>query len=398
MSLSRTTLIRGGSALGIVILGLLVVSLAQANHWFARAHVAVATPTTQPTVRPTQAATATVVPTPSATPNATATTQAYLQAIVPGPLNGEPVRRSVALRRPMAVIVENYAPDARPQTGLTDASVVFETDAEYGVTRFLAIYLEHLPATVGPVRSARVYFDHWANGWHAIFVHAGGNDDALTELFALPGLYDVNEVKWEVNLQPTGIDFFQRMPRQGAAIEHTLYTFPAKVYAYVASQHRAITGQFPAHLTFAPALPPAQRPLTGTIDINFSGPDYAVHYDYDARTNTYLRSMGSGLPPHVDAVTNQQIAPTNVVILNATQNPDPAGVTAGSIYVQSEGTNTALYFTNGRLTRGIWQKTSVNAPLQLLTTAGTPVALTPGQTWIEVLPSSGALTYTLGNQ
>src|SRR5579864_7035741 len=57
-------------------------------------------------------------------------------AYIPGPLNGQSTLRALALRRPLAVILENYAPDSRPQSGLGPASTVIETLAEGGVTRF----------------------------------------------------------------------------------------------------------------------------------------------------------------------------------------------------------------------------------------------------------------------
>ncbi len=120
-----------------------------------------------------------LVPPPQLPPNPD------LSQLVAGPLDGLPTPRGAALRRPLAIMVENYAPDARPQTGLLPASVVFETIAEFGVTRFMAVYQEHDAPLVGPVRSARVYYDHWAEGLRAIFVHAGGNSDAVAELWTL---------------------------------------------------------------------------------------------------------------------------------------------------------------------------------------------------------------------
>src|SRR5919201_4374692 len=41
---------------------------------------------------------------------------------------------------PVAVMVENH-PDARPQTGLDKANVVYEALAEGGISRFMAIYM-----------------------------------------------------------------------------------------------------------------------------------------------------------------------------------------------------------------------------------------------------------------
>src|SRR5579884_1064101 len=77
-----------------------------------------------------------------------------------GPLTGENVGSSIAHRRPISVTIDNYL-SARPQVGLQNASVVFETLAEGGITRFEAVFLEHDASMVGPVRSTRIYFNSW---------------------------------------------------------------------------------------------------------------------------------------------------------------------------------------------------------------------------------------------
>ncbi len=111
---------------------------------------------------------------------------------LPGPLSGLPTRPALAARRPVAVVIDNYAPDARPQAGLNRASVVFETLAEGGITRFMAIYLEADAPIVGPVRSARIYFDSWADGLDVDYAHAGGNNDALAELPYMSSIINID--------------------------------------------------------------------------------------------------------------------------------------------------------------------------------------------------------------
>src|SRR5947209_4943254 len=78
------------------------------------------------------------------------------------PFTGESVGQSVANRRPIGVMLDNISPDARPQSGLSQADMVFETLAEGGITRFLAIFHDHDAGTIGPVRSTRLYFNTWA--------------------------------------------------------------------------------------------------------------------------------------------------------------------------------------------------------------------------------------------
>jgi hypothetical protein len=316
-------------------------------------------------------------------------------AFVPGPLTGQRVSWTVAHRRPMAIIVENYDPDSRPQTGLNYASLVFETVAEDGITRFMAVYLENQAPQVGPVRSARVYYDAWANGMHDILVHAGGNDDALAELFVLHNIVDLNEVAFEDANYVAHVPFFMRSPDRVAP--HNLYTIPAEVLRYLQSQHKQITGNFPDALPHKNPDAPFHRPNGGVLDLNFSGPGYEVRYQYDHATNRYLRFMGG--TPHVDAVTGHQLAPSNVVVLAASIAPDPnAGVAnPGAVYVQDTGVNKAYYFQDGKEYLGTWKKTRGSSPLQLLDSHGHPFQLVPGQTWIEVLPSTGSMTWTPGH-
>lgn len=60
-----------------------------------------------------------------------------------------------AAGRVLAVKVDNVRA-ARPQTGLNDADLVYAIEVEGGLSRLMAVYdSSHLPATVGPVRSAR---------------------------------------------------------------------------------------------------------------------------------------------------------------------------------------------------------------------------------------------------
>ncbi|MET7935657.1 DUF3048 domain-containing protein [Streptomyces sp. NPDC005322] len=53
-----------------------------------------------------------------------------------------------------AVKIDNVRP-ARPRTGIGSADLVYVEQAEGGLSRILAVFSSHPPATVGPVRSAR---------------------------------------------------------------------------------------------------------------------------------------------------------------------------------------------------------------------------------------------------
>src|SRR5437660_674017 len=75
----------------------------------------------------------------AATPSAPAT--------VTSPFTGEKVGH---LGPVLAVKIDNIA-QARPQTGLTTADIVYVLPVEGGVSRLLAVFSSHLPPVVGPV-------------------------------------------------------------------------------------------------------------------------------------------------------------------------------------------------------------------------------------------------------
>jgi hypothetical protein len=316
-------------------------------------------------------------------------------AYVPGPLDGQSTPRSLAMRRPLAVIVENYAPDSRPQTGLSQASTVIETLAEGGITRFMAIYLEHDAATVGPVRSTRMYFDNWAGAFHSILAHVGGNDDAQAALWAMPKVFNIDENKWEKSLTDTGTPLFWRSSTRAAP--HNMYTSTRKLRAYASQNHQnwAYTGAYLLHKQ-----PSAHRGHVSTISIQFEDPlnpapqpAYAVRYAYKRSTNTYLRYMGG--TPHIDAGTHSALAPSNVIVMetgNASADP-AAGPTIGSITIPTLGSGRAFYFHDGQVKKGTWQQANKFAPLRFFDNRGRQAAFNPGQTWIEVVPSTSPWSY-----
>ena len=296
----------------------------------------------------------------------------------PGPLSGLPTRPALANRRPVAVVIDNYDPDARPQAGLNRASVVFETVAEGGITRFMAIYLEKDAPIIGPVRSARIYFDSWAAGLNAIYGHAGGNNDALAEIPSLSPIANVD------GLMSSG--YWRSWDR---AAPHNLYTSSTGVRA-AAGESGA--GDVPPYLLHKRPLPAKLRPAGGTLTIGFSGPEYNVQYKYDPKCNCYPRSMNGY--PHVDSVSLRQIAPSNVVVLYAGVVPDRNSDTPGSVDVQTRGIGKALYFRDGKMLQGYWEKGAASDPLLLLDLKYQPVALNPGQTWFEAVPIGNGVYWT----
>lgn len=291
---------------------------------------------------------------------------------VAGPLTGVPVSRAIANRRPVLVTIDNYV-DARPQTGLAQASLVFETLTEGGITRFMAVYLEQGAPVVGPVRSTRLYFNHWAAGLDPIFAHDGGNVDSLQELPHLTTIYNEDADKI--------VGPFYRVSTR--AVPHNEYTGTPRIRAY-ASLHGAASMASPMVIPHKADAPSVQRPHHFTLTIQFSSPDYAVTWQYDPMANDYRRFMGG--VPHLDAATGKQLTAKNVVIMVTDETAAYDPFTPGAIHLRTEGTGHAVIFRDGSLVQGTWDKPSIDSPLRWLDSAGHPIPLDVGATWIEIIP------------
>jgi len=298
---------------------------------------------------------------------------------VDGPLTGLSVTRDVAGRRPIAVILDNFSPDARPQSGLDRASLVFETLAEGGITRFMAVYLEQDAPMIGPVRSSRLYFNSWAAGIGVIFGHDGGNVDALQQLPTLSTVYneDANRVSgpyWRITSR---------------LAPHNEYTSTGRLRSY-AETHGASSSASLLSLPHKGDALFSQRPSHFTLNIQFSSSDYNVTWQYDPAGNDYLRSMGGS--PHVDAATGQQLRAKNVIVMFTTETPAFDPFTPESIHLKTEGSGQATVYEDGKAIPGTWSKTSVTSPPQWLDSSGNPIKLNRGNTWVEVVPTGNQVT------
>lgn len=295
------------------------------------------------------------------------------------PLTGLSVGQSLANRRPIAVMLDNYSPDARPQSGLSQADLVFETLAEGGITRFMAVFQSRDAGMIGPVRSTRLYYNTWAAALGVIFGHDGGNVDALQQLPTLTSIYNEDADKI--------VGPFWRISSR--AVPHNEYTSTTRLRNFAASHGGSTTG-------VAMSIPHkddaglSQRPSSFTLSIAFSSPDYAVTWQYDRGANDYVRSMGG--TPHVDAATGKQITAKNVVVMYTTETSAYDPYTPGAIHLGTVGSNKAVVYEDGTAVQGTWHVASVGAPLQWLDGNGNQIKLNKGSTWVEVVPTGTSVT------
>jgi len=326
------------------------------------------------TASPSATSTPTGTPAPTSTPTPTAT-PTPAPALVPAPLTGRPVSPAVAKRHVVAVMIDDH-PDARPQSGFNDASVVWQAPAEGGIPRYMLWFQDAVPPSVGPVRSARLYFLAWAAEWNAVYAHVGGSPQAM-KLLRQQGqgqlIYNADEFRW-------GGIYFHRTKDRFAP--HNVYTSGKELYTLSRRLGAKNKVMKPAW-QFAPDRPILLRPEGGTITTVY--PWNTITYRYDRTSNTYRRSV-SGEKRQTDRGRKAFVAPKNVIVMTMSFGPLNDGSKKHRLEAQFIGSGTAWVSTNGKTIKGTWKKTSMKSPTRFFDAAGKPVTLTIGQTFIQVLP------------
>lgn len=284
---------------------------------------------------------------------------------VASPLTGVQVAPELSTLPVTGVMIEN-SPDARPQAGLKDAGVVFEAIAEGGITRFLALYQETQPDYVGPVRSARPYYVEWLRGFDAGFAHVGGSPEALNLIRSI-GVKDLDQ------FYNSGA--YQRIKTRYAP--HNVYTSIGKLTELSRSKDFN-TSLFTPFVRKADA--PAPSVTARSIDLTISGYLYNAHYDYDAASNSYLRSEGG--KPHVDERSGAQLASKVVIAMVVPYSIQADGIHSNYANV---GNGKAYIFQDGQVTEGIWEKPDSSTNVRFGDANGSPLAINAGQTWITAV-------------
>lgn len=290
-------------------------------------------------------------------------------------LDGTKVDPEKAKRHPLAIMVENH-PDARPQVGLDKASIVYEAVTEGGITRFMAVYGPYDATKVGPIRSARTYFIDWVSEFKAFYGHCGGNLDALNKI-KTDNILDLDQFS-------IGDAAYWREPQKGIAIEHTMFTSTDKLYQVALNDKKwANTSEYKA-LKFKTPLEKALREVNQTIRIDFSSESYKVQWQYDPETNKYLRSMAD--KPHVDGLSNEQLATSNVIIQQMERWEAPTEINEQGWAMKTIGSDKAMIFSQGKQITGTWKKLDRSSRTLFYDDQGKEISFIPGQFWIEIVP------------
>ena len=300
------------------------------------------------------------------------------------PLNGSALDAPWS-GQPVAVVVNNLK-KAMPQKGVSQADIFYEFEVEGDITRCLAIFSDLSNVeNIGPIRSARTYFNSVAVSYGAPLIHCGGSPG-----LALSARYDDSYDKidnWE-HIDADGTYFYRDMDRynSGIAWEHTLFTTGEKLQAAIEAYgyNTPEEQEFGLHFKDGVAL---EGETANEVTIKFKSGKQTI-LSYDAESGRYNVNMHGG--EYIDGNTDAPITFKNVLVLYTKQWYYSDGM--HKLY-DTIGTGEGYAAINGKIVPITWTRDGLRTNYTYTLADGTPLELDIGNTYIAMVGIKHDIAY-----
>lgn len=305
------------------------------------------------------------------------------------PLTGNASQTDLTNTRPVAIMINNIS-QAMPQIGISGADVLYECLAEGGITRLLMVTRDYASlGTIGSIRSSREYYIDFAMNHDAIYVHAGGSDEAYSQILRRE-IDHLDGVRADARTgrNVSGTVFYRDPDRlKTMSYEHTLVTTGERIANGVAEMGYTTT--------VSAGFNEPIKPIDWGWGVSLNG-ENATHikvpyrsntvseYEYDAATGRYLRYQYNH-QPHIDGTTDEQLAFENIIILKLDHRN--TGDSYGHLAVSTVGDGEGWYITGGKRIPIRWSKVSQSDAMTISDMEGNPIIVNQGKTVINIADS-----------
>lgn len=284
-------------------------------------------------------------------------------------LDGVCLGKGETEKYPVGVMIDNKF-EARPQSGVSYAGLVFEAPVEGGITRFLAVYTtDEAIKKIGPVRSIRPYYIDWASEFGAIMAHIGGSPEALGIISS-----DADFIKR--NIDGDGNYFWRSTDR---IAPHNAYTSSKLLDDARNKKLQNQDLQFDAW-EFKDDSFLSERGDAKTIAMQFSNEaTYNPAWEYTSEKNEYRRKVDGDYAKDDDGrlilAKNIAVVETDIVIVDEVSRRK----------ITTLGGGNAEIFQDGKKIEAKWEKKDSASRLNFFDLNGKPIQFNRGTTWVEVV-------------
>ncbi len=289
------------------------------------------------------------------------------------PLTGQEFGGESPANPVFVVKVENSKSGA-PQYGVNQADMVVEEMVEGGITRLAAFYYTTLPDKIGHVRSLRGTDAGIAAPVGAHVVASGGAGPAYDAVGAA-GLTTYTE---DNNAPGFSTDSAKKRP-------YNRLVDLASLAAQAAPSE--IPGPYFSFTPVGEEQPAAAgaRPVTsGSVVFSRS------------HTTTFAFADGGWTRTNGFAAPGEEFVANNLVVVFAAERDDGYRDPAGNAVPETifQGSGTGIVVIGGQAIDVTWSKDALASTLSFTDSAGNPVTIPPGKTWVELVSQDrGSATF-----
>lgn len=330
-------------------------------------------------------------PTTEATEPSTEATEATTEAteadVLRHPLNGTPLEAPYT-GRPTAIVLSND-PDALPQHAISQADFIFEAATEGGITRLLAVFSDvaSVEGKIGPIRSARSFFNSISHSLNAPIVHCGGSNWGINGY-----IDDTTKLQdWaHINEQQNSAYFYRDPERSNYLSWLNLFTNAEKLAKGLDKLGYVPEAQKPVDYGFRFDEEVTLKGEAATkVTMNFSG-SHTTKFQYDEETKQYSASQYG--KDHIDGNTGKAMTYSNVISLNTKQWGVYDGHYTRSFYTLV-GEGAGHFATGGKIVPIKWSRATAEDPLVFTFEDGTPITLRVGSTYVGIASDTVSMSY-----
>ncbi len=310
---------------------------------------------------------------------------------VASPVNGIMLEQkafdAIKDRPVLAVMIQNNTA-SRPEWGLNDADVVYETLAEGGITRFMGIFWSKDVAKLQSLRSARKYFVELTGDYKtSVYMHIGQaeGDDDVSAVNAL-ARYKIKDLA-----NYGGAFDRDHTCEKTRATEHCAFSSTAKLWEIASKNKWNDDVTKVESLKFKDKTEESKsngKALTDfKIDFlpSLGGTDYSVRWKYDAEAKVYKRFNVNNTPYVVDG--NTQVQSDVIVYQKITSYPK--GDHKSHQVQEVIGSGTGYVMQDGKVYPVKWSKPNYATRTKFTdAVTGEEFVFNRGKLWMTLVPKS----------
>ncbi len=310
-------------------------------------------------------------------------------------LTGKLVPESVGRQRAISVMLNNIY-DALPQSGIGNASIVYEAPVEGGITRLMGIFEDYQDVErIGSVRSSREYYVIFAREFDSFYLHYGQAWYALP-LLRDGGTYNISGLSGE-NDAGRGEEEYVYYRGDDFPAPHNVFTNYNMVQAGIdfLNYPREYSDWYleqGGHYQFAADDAPVL--LENGQDAGYVSPGYDynnAYFVYDASTEKYTRYQFDA--PQIDGTTGTPLTYDNILFQYCSWRDQVDSDTYLDIDVVTSGSG--KYITKGKAIDVTWSKDGGSwddqfaegnfSPTKYYDADGNQITLNQGKTWVCIV-------------